>query len=347
MSFSSRDDLRIPFNETAKDLFLIFQRGWFRRIWVIHEVSVCRKATVVCGPLTIDLEDLSAALFAVAVLGKVIDGPWRKTSYAIFEQRKEFDETKRPHLSQLIDKIYAVLGLADEASQHQVTISYDTTTQDVYQKVALSCLAYDQSLSILGSVEAVSASKSTSLPSWVPDWSVPRTAYTLTFHNEFSSTRATYMAARASQYAWKQPKSNRGLVLTGFQLDRIIVVGYADKHSIAATDFTKRQYLDIGRAKLLWQLSCERVAGVRSKKQNYVTGEDMFDAYWQTLCAGCTLETFNTRFIFPRFGIRPPVEWKGFSDRMVFAMGKCMARTSKGSIGLVPATTQPGDCVWL
>ena len=102
MSFSSRDDLRIPFNVTAKDLFLIFQRDWLRRIWVIHEVSVCRKATAVCGPLTIDLEDLSAALFAVAVLGKVIDGPWRKTSYAIFEQRKEFDETKRPHLSQLI-----------------------------------------------------------------------------------------------------------------------------------------------------------------------------------------------------------------------------------------------------
>lgn len=254
-----------------------------------------------------------------------------------------------------------MLGLADKASQHQVTISYDTTTQDIYQKVALSCLAYDQSLSILGSVEAVSAPKSTSLPSWIPDWSVPRTAYTLTFHDEFSSTRATYMAARASQYAWKQPKSNRGLVLTGFQLDRIIVVGYADKHSIAAADFTKRQSLDIGRAKLLWQLSCERVAGVRSKKQNYVTGEDMLDAYWQTLCAGCTLETFNTvrqevfsfdeamkslivqhkpnlsssflmitfimycffvqRFIFPRFGIRPPVEWEGFSDRMVFAMG--------------------------
>ena len=248
-----------------------------------------------------------------------------------------------------------MLGLADEALQHQVTISYDTTTQDIYQSL---CLAYDHSLSILGSVEAVSAPKSTSHPSWVPDWSVPRTAYTLPFHNELSSTRATYMAARASQYAWKQPKSNRGLVLTGFQLDRIIVVGYADKHSI---DFTKRQYLDIGRAKLLWQLSCERVAGVRSKKQNYVTGEDVLDAYWQTLCAGCTLETFNTvrqeflsfdeamkslpvlhksnlsssflmiifimycffvqRFIFPRFGIRPPVEWEGFSDRMVFAMG--------------------------
>lgn len=132
---------------------------------------------------------------------------WRKTSYAILEQRKEFDKTRRPHLSELIvrhqdslaakseDKIYVVLGLADEALQHQVTISYDTTTQDIYQSL---CLAYDHSLSILGSVEAVSAPKSTSHPSWVPDWSVPRTAYTLPFHNELSSTRATYMAARAS-----------------------------------------------------------------------------------------------------------------------------------------------------
>lgn len=75
MSYFSRDDLLIPFNETAKDLFSIFQRGWFRRIWVIQEVSICCKATVVCGPLTIEWEDLSAALFAVAVPGKIIDGP--------------------------------------------------------------------------------------------------------------------------------------------------------------------------------------------------------------------------------------------------------------------------------
>ena len=28
-------------------------------------------------------------------------------------------------------------------------------------------------------------------------------------------------------------------------------------------------------------------------------------------------------------------------------MGRRMVRTSKGYIGLVPSTTQPGDCVWL
>lgn len=399
MLSSDRNDIHTPFNEIAKDLFSIFQRSWFKRIWVIQEVSVCRKATVVCGPLTIDWDDLSAALFAVAVPGRIVEGPWRKTLYAIFEQRKYFDKNKRPHLSRLIvrhqdslatkaeDKIYALLGLADDISRHQVTISYDITIEDVYKKIALSCLAYDQNLSILGSVEAVSTSTLINLPSWVPDWSVPRTAYALTFHDEFSSTPTIYTAARESQYVWKQPKSNRGLLLSGFKFDCIIVLGYADEHSVTANNFTKRQWFEIGPKKLFWQLSCERVVGVRSKKQKYATSEDILDVYWQTLCAGCTLETFNAirqeflsfdeamkslsllhkanlsssflmvtffmycfliqRIFSLRFGIESLIRWDGFSDRMVFGMGRRMARTSKGYIGLVPATTQPGDCVYL
>ena len=113
----------------------------------------------------------------------------------------------------------------------------------------------------------------------------------------------------------------------------------------------------------------------------------MLDVYWQTICAGCTLKDFNIvreeflsfhkamaslsilhkfhlsssspiimflmlcffiqNFIFPYFGLRSRIIWHGFTDRMVFKMGRRMARTSKGYIGLVPATSRPGDCVWL
>ena len=168
------------------------------------------------------------------------------------------------------------------------------------------------------------------------------------------------------------------------QFDRIVLVGYTDEHSVRANDFMRRQHLDVGRAKLRCQLSCERVAGVRSRNWKYVTGEDMLDAYWQMLCAGCKSETFNTvrqeflsfdeamkslsvfhkvnlssssllvtfmfyydyiqRFIFPFFSITPQLEWNGFSDRMVFAMGRPMVRSSEGYVGLVPATAQPDQC---
>ena len=224
----------------------------------------------------------------------------------------------------------------------------------------------------------------TDLPSWVPDWSVPRIAYALTFHDEFSSTPATYTAARESKYT-KEPQSKSGLVVSGFQFDRIITLGYADKQSMNATAITRRQYLGGGSVKLLWQLSCERVADVRSQKK-YVTGEDMLDAHCQTLCAGCTSEAFDAireefrsldeamkmpsvlhkvhlsslplvimffmcclftqNLVSFRFGVKPPIRF-GFTDRMLFGFGRRMARTSKGYIGLVPATAQQGDCVWL
>ena len=382
----------------SKVLLSIFRREWFKRIWVIQEVSVCRKVIVVCGPFHIDWDDLMTGLFTVAVPGRVVDG-WRKASYAIFEQRKQYDKSNKPHVSLLIvrhqdsmatkseDKVYALLGLADEISRREVAVSYDTTIKDVYQRVALWCLVHDQNLSILGSVQASSRSTLMDLPSWVPDWSVPRMAYALTFHDEFSSTSATYTAARETQYVWKQPQSERGLVLSGFQFDRIIDVGYADKTNIHVTAIKKRQNLKPGRVKLLSLLSCERVAHLRSEKRTYVTGEDILNVYWQTLCAGCTLEAFDTvreeflsfdgamkslsvlhklhlsssslvmRFamysyffqevVFPYFGIKPPLRWQGFDDRMVFRMGRRMARTSKGYIGLVPVLAKPGDCVWL
>ena len=280
-----------------------------------------------------------------------------------------------------------MLGLADDVSQHEVAISYDTTIIDVYQRVALWCLSHDQNLSVLGSVPAVSSSTLVGLPSWVPDWSVPRTAYALTFHDEFSSTPAIYMAARETQYVRKQPSSKVGLVLSGFRFDSIIDVGYADETNINVTTIAKRRNNKPKCILLLSLLSCERISGVRSKKQTYVTGEDILDIYWQTLCAGCTFEAFNTireeflsfdramkslsvlhklhlsssllvmelamysyffqEVVFPYFGIKPSLKWQGFEDRMVFRMGRRKAKTLDGYIGLVPAKTRIGDFVWL
>lgn len=392
------DDHQSPFSDIAKGFLSIFRRDWFKRIWVIQEVSVCRKVNVVCGPLIIDWEDLMAVLFATAVPGTIVDG-WRKATYAIFEQRKDFDKSNRPPLSLLIvrhqdslatkaeDKIYALLGLASDVSREQVTISYDTMINDIYQKVALSCLIHDQDLSILGSVQSSSSSTLRGLPSWVSDWSVPRMAYALTFHDEFSSTPAIYTAAKETKYAWKQPQSRSGLILSGFRFDRIIDIGYADETNIRVTAISHRQNLKPKSIRLFWLLSCERITGVRFRKQKYITGEDILDVYWQTLCAGCTLENFDIirkeflsfdavmkilsflhtlhlsssfrvlefmmfcfmfqKFVFPYFGIKPPMQYHGFDQRIVFGMGRRMARTSEGYIGLVPARTQPGDCVWL
>ena len=98
---SDGDNPQSSANPISKVLPSIFRREWFKRIWVIREVSVCRRVTVVCGSFHLDWDDLMAGLFTVAVPGRFVDG-WRKASYAIFEQRKEYDKSNRPHLSLLI-----------------------------------------------------------------------------------------------------------------------------------------------------------------------------------------------------------------------------------------------------
>ena len=58
------------FYKIPKDFSEYLQRGSFRRIWVMQEVWVCRNATVVCGRLNTDCEDLSTAFFAVVFIAK-------------------------------------------------------------------------------------------------------------------------------------------------------------------------------------------------------------------------------------------------------------------------------------
>ena len=53
------------------------------------------------------------------------------------------------------------------------------------------------------------------------------------------------------------------------------------------------------------------------------------------------------KFVFLSFGIKPPMQYNGFDQRVVFGIGRRMARRLEGYIGLVPERTQLSDYVWL
>lgn len=84
------------------------------------------------------------------------------------------------HTSQDVDKLYAALGLAQEAegSDHDglhtlLEPDYDKPLQEVYRNLALFLIIEHGSLDILSHVD-IPKTQSETWPSWVPDWRVAK-----------------------------------------------------------------------------------------------------------------------------------------------------------------------------
>jgi hypothetical protein len=133
---------------------------------------------------------------------------------------------------------------------------------------------------------------------------------------------------------------------------------------------------------LFWQLDWERISKVREGGM-YYNGETLEDAYWQTLCAGCSdndreevkqefqkfdkdmqslsflhrlgasssrsVVDFLVLSLFVRRYILPIPKSKGwpFTERMSFAQGRRMGVLHNGFIGLFPSQSRVDDEVWI
>ena len=70
------------------------------------------------------------------------------------------------------DKIYALLGLADETVSAELTPNYEEAAAATFVRIAERLIFLRHSLYVLSQVDAHTLS-TMHLPSWVPDWSVP------------------------------------------------------------------------------------------------------------------------------------------------------------------------------
>src|SRR5204862_6555337 len=68
------------------------------------------------------------------------------------------------------DKIYSILGFANDAPQLGIYPDYSRASHEVYTDVAARLLQNHQNLGLLASSEL--QKRQPGLPSWVPDWSL-------------------------------------------------------------------------------------------------------------------------------------------------------------------------------
>ena len=122
----------------------IFNRSWFRRVWVIQELAVSPHVLLVCGVHTIDWDMVELAFDAC-------NGGWGINDYLrmLLTQRKIYhlDQPQEPanlilsaarsEVTNPRDRIYGMLGLLShiEDNAMDVEINYTVDTQDLFMEI--------------------------------------------------------------------------------------------------------------------------------------------------------------------------------------------------------------------
>ncbi|MCJ1471782.1 hypothetical protein MMC13_000423 [Lambiella insularis] len=181
----------------------IFDRGFWRRVWIIQEVMVAKALFFACGDAYIELSPLFAALNMLQSLRYPIESLLRaqyRSLIKIYERQAQFlligaffFGTKGPEEAPFIlrellqvsrqsacasdprDRVFALLGVAGDSDQLRITINYSKEYRSVFTEVAKAYFRVGN-LSLL--YNAVYQPDSM-LPSWVPDWTYPKSSRTI------------------------------------------------------------------------------------------------------------------------------------------------------------------------
>ncbi|KAI4916550.1 hypothetical protein J4E85_010206 [Alternaria conjuncta] len=234
---------------------VLINRPWFKRAWVVQEIALGKSALVVCGNKVFPWEILSKTLSFVKLTrwyhhlhadklkhvkelrkhpgiykqilkSKLAVGisPLYLNDTRLFASsliRDDGQATKQPSFRNLLDKhrfsessdprdkVYAFLGLANR--------DYNLSVQEVFTQTTAVLMSSYKNLSWLSHVEDFSQRRTSGLPSWVPDLSVPLQPYPLRYRGP------AYWHA-AGNRAWRPDVESmkRGLLpVQGHRLDQI------------------------------------------------------------------------------------------------------------------------------
>ena len=170
----------------------LLTRGWFLRIWVIQELVCARKATIMCGNQSMEWErfldfartireegsyisSLSVAL--MVTLDNLNQIGYQKEQRCLGKQSSLLDllfTFRECQASDLRDKIFALVGLADGQTIAACTPDYSKDVSEIYRNLASHLIITERNPDILTFCVAPTEGQSLSLPSWVPDWSQPQ-----------------------------------------------------------------------------------------------------------------------------------------------------------------------------
>ncbi|KAF3061497.1 Heterokaryon incompatibility protein 6, OR allele [Daldinia childiae] len=156
----------------------IFKRRYFSRVWVIQEIIMARKVTLYCGDKSISWTSFSDLQVPYRYIHNV---PWlleyskgnNKRMSDLDDLLRLLDATSSCQASDPRDNVFAMLGLLRNSISEGLGPDYLLSKEEVYIGIASYLILRHGKTEILFYPKQHPPS---SLPTWVPDWSIYRPA---------------------------------------------------------------------------------------------------------------------------------------------------------------------------
>ena len=338
-----------PLHPAWEAMQSLFSRPWFSRMWIIQEVVLSPDVFVMLGGYEMSWELVLKSVFVYKEFGLL--GVTRLQNVTVL---KEFTKSAATvlatirlkndfHSRSLIkllnsfrhcyssdprDKVYALLGLANDQGAHQmVSIDYSKSIDAVYLECAQFFIRNGNGMEMLTIAGIPQKREDTdlklSLPSWVPDWSGEGPSYIGTWQNG-------YQAASETQIDMELQDGGNGLNAKGIRIDVIDALApLLGAHGPEDNDV------------ISWEQKVREVA-----RQSRFFSEERVNGYTKALGLGSCYRCDSTSVDFD-------ASWNG---KLTFNAGYfgrvCLAArhlkfcvTRMGYMGWVPKSSQPGDFI--
>jgi hypothetical protein len=364
----------------ARAVWKLLQRPWFHRVWIIQEVAMAKKATLICGKHTVDWS--SFLRMTNFIRKNDLDSSFGMTVHALttievmtwLQDARLGNASQEPALLRLLDKtqlcsatdsrdrIFALLGVASDADSAGVTVNYSIECTELYKRFARHNIFEKKDLACLSYPKNPKQPSKLTLPSWVPDWSLDsNSAPFCPLHGQgFNVARGTSLALSSFE---------DDIIMAGFIVDTIREVGTGYMTTESSTPF-----FDPDQPSLVLHVyktamtECDEIASIANP---YPTGEDFKESYWRALVCNRLLsgevppvEMTETIPIFPFvFEIIDDLAAKRYDklDRSMlekvtaafpygsavgkWASGRAFCSTKSRFLGWVPRGAVAGDLV--
>ncbi|KAL8993763.1 MAG: hypothetical protein Q9169_006109, partial [Polycauliona sp. 2 TL-2023] len=302
--------LQTKFASSILSATILIQRPWFSRAWIIQEAALAKRLQVQCGKKVIDWETLYANS---RLMDGMVDGSGDQITFnneffqriefvnftrreievarkgnpltQIAEQRSTGSLTWRQFHSAVVsgrmygasdkrDHIYALLALIDEPGGEPISVDYSLPHATVFRNFVRRIIQETGNLSALGQIDSLS---STSLESWVPDYSRPSSVESLS-----SDEQPTFTASGDSEVRSIEPDNISVLSLSGILFDMVDEVAMGpntEKEKI----FTRSERLIFDNADKLDPLEVVPKVAIKTIRHIFPRSIDVFDQISQVM----------------------------------------------------------------
>jgi len=152
----------------------LFDMRYFHRVWVIQEIANAKSATIHFGGDAVGwsvLEEERLKTLAIHdIVPKWISSIYLGQAYTISNLSDLIFSTTSSEASDPRDKVFALLGLINNATEYNLIADYSLTLEEVQVGVSAFVITHEEDCSILTNARGICKNSPTQVPSWVPIW---------------------------------------------------------------------------------------------------------------------------------------------------------------------------------